>query len=410
RLMGLSMEITERKRAEEAKAKLAAIVESSDDAIISKTLGGVILTWNRGAERIFGYAAEDVIGRSILLLIPRELQDEEKQILQSICRGEHVDHYETVRIARDGRRIDVSLTVSPIKDAAGQIVGASKIARDITERKRAQEALKEAYGSLQAFFNHRIGGIGIVRATVEGDIVQANDYYLKMVGRTLAELEAGQVRWVELTAPEWHVATEKALAQVRKSGVCDTYEKEYVRRDGTRVPVLMTYARLPEPKGEVVAFVLDITERKEAEKALLRAEEELEQRVEERTAQIRTLALDLTHAEQMERKRLAMALHDNLQQLLVGAKIGLEMAGRKAAGPDIKESLNSVAALLDESIGASRTLTLEMSPPILYEAGLVAGIHWLGRWMLEKYGLTVEIESDGEIAADTEGVCMLLFQ
>jgi PAS domain S-box-containing protein len=118
---------------------LAAIVESSDDAIISKTLGGIILSWNKAAERIFGYQAEEVIGKSIAVLIPPEMEDEEARILESLKTGERLNHYETVRLAKDGRRIDVALTVSPIKAKDGTIIGVSKIARDISDRRRAEQ-------------------------------------------------------------------------------------------------------------------------------------------------------------------------------------------------------------------------------------------------------------------------------
>ncbi len=127
-----------------AQAHLAAIVESSQDAIVSKTLEGVIRTWNAGAERLFGYTAEEAIGRSITLVIPSERLDEEKDILERIARGERIEHYETVRKAKDGHLIHVSLTVSPMRDADGRIIGASKVARDVTDRKRVEEALRDA--------------------------------------------------------------------------------------------------------------------------------------------------------------------------------------------------------------------------------------------------------------------------
>jgi len=136
--------VTDRKRAEEAQARLAAIVESSEDAIVSKTLNGIILSWNAGAERLFGYAPHEAIGRPITLIIPPDRQDEEHEILARIAHGERVEHFETVRVSKQGRRIDISLTISPIRDSAGGIVGASKVARDITDRKRAEEALREA--------------------------------------------------------------------------------------------------------------------------------------------------------------------------------------------------------------------------------------------------------------------------
>jgi PAS domain S-box-containing protein len=137
-------DITERKRAEEDRARLAAIVESSEDAIVSKTLDGVIRSWNAGAERLFDYTAEEAVGQPITLIIPPERIDEEYEILARIRGGERVEHFETMRVSKQGRRINISLTVSPVRDGAGRVVGASKIARDITDRKRAEEALREA--------------------------------------------------------------------------------------------------------------------------------------------------------------------------------------------------------------------------------------------------------------------------
>jgi PAS domain S-box-containing protein len=121
-----------------ATQQMASIVESSDDAIISKDLNGIITSWNESAERIFGYMAEDVIGEPITMLIPPDRHDEEPKILERIRRGGRVEHYETVRQRKDGSKIDISLTISPVKNAEGKIVGASKIARDITERKRTE--------------------------------------------------------------------------------------------------------------------------------------------------------------------------------------------------------------------------------------------------------------------------------
>src|SRR6516164_3259876 len=139
------------KEGEIARARLAAIVESSNDAIVSKDLNGVITSWNAAAEQLFGYTAAEAIGRSILMIIPEDRADEEPVILRRIRAGERVEHFETVRRRKDGTRVEISVTISPIVDAHGRIIGASKIARDITERKRVEEmqriselALKEA--------------------------------------------------------------------------------------------------------------------------------------------------------------------------------------------------------------------------------------------------------------------------
>ena len=147
--INMLVDITERKNTERALAHLAAIVESSDDAIISKDLTGTIRSWNLAAERLFGYTAQEAIGRPITMLMPPEQKKEEPRILQQIVGGKHIDHYESVRRRKDGTLIQVSLTVSPIKDASGKTIGASKIVRDITERKRAEQALAAAQAQLQ---------------------------------------------------------------------------------------------------------------------------------------------------------------------------------------------------------------------------------------------------------------------
>src|SRR5262249_5295573 len=127
-----------------ASQMLAAIVKSSSDAIVGKDINGVITTWNAGAERILGYKAEEVIGQHITVLIPPDRLSEESQIIERIRRGESLEHYETIRRSKDGRLLDISLTVSPIKDSKGKVIGASKIARDITQRKRTEQALRES--------------------------------------------------------------------------------------------------------------------------------------------------------------------------------------------------------------------------------------------------------------------------
>ena len=137
-------DVTDQRREEETRSLLAAIVATSDDAIVSKTLEGIILSWNEGAQRLFGYTPAEAVGHSINLIIPPNLREEERQILQRLRRGERIDHFETIRVAKDGRLLDISLSVSPVRDDSGRVIGASKVARDITERKRSEAALRDA--------------------------------------------------------------------------------------------------------------------------------------------------------------------------------------------------------------------------------------------------------------------------
>ena len=161
RMLGIIMDVTERKQIEEARRQLAAIVESSADAIMGKDMNSTITSWNKGAQAVYGYSASEVLGQHVSILMPPDRQDELPQIMARIARGERMDHFETQRITKDGRIIDVSLSVSPIEEEDGTIVGASTIARDITERKRAEDALRNseklaATGRLAASIAHEI--------------------------------------------------------------------------------------------------------------------------------------------------------------------------------------------------------------------------------------------------------------
>jgi PAS domain S-box-containing protein len=159
--LAVTLDITERKAAEEAQRRLAAIVESSDDAIVGKDLNGVVMTWNPGAERMFGYSADEMIGRPITTIIPPEFEEDEQKILETIGRGEPVEHFETVRLTKSGERIDVSLTVSPVKDDAGRVIGAAKTARNITQQKKTEQALR---------MTERLASVGRMAATVAHEI------------------------------------------------------------------------------------------------------------------------------------------------------------------------------------------------------------------------------------------------
>ena len=193
------LDLTERKRAEVVGQRLAAIGDSSEDAVVSKDLNGTIESWNGGAERLFGYQASEVIGKSILIIIPPDRHDEERGILERIRRGERIRSYETVRMRKDGGLLDISLAVSPLRDAAGRIIGASKIARDITERKRAEEGLR---------VQHAVAQILAEAATIE----EATPRILRAMGECLGwdvgalwrvDREAEALRCVEL----WHKAS-----------------------------------------------------------------------------------------------------------------------------------------------------------------------------------------------------------
>jgi PAS domain S-box-containing protein len=191
------IDVSEHQRAERVSRRLSAIVESSDDAIISKDLNGIVETWNKAAERLFGYRAEEVIGKSIVILIPPDRRDEESTILDRIRRGERVEHFETIRQRKDGSFIDISLTVSPVTDEFGRIIGASKIARDITEQKRREEQInllaREADHRTNNLLAVAQATVHLTRADTTADLKAAIEGRLRALANAHASL--AQARW-----------------------------------------------------------------------------------------------------------------------------------------------------------------------------------------------------------------------
>jgi PAS domain S-box-containing protein len=274
---GLSVyfvDITERKRAEGATALLAAIVNSSDDAIVSKNLDGVITSWNKGAERIFGYSAEEAVGRHITLLIPGDRRDEEADILARLKRGERVDHFQTVRVRKDGSSLDVSLTISPVRDSSGQIVGASKVARDVTAQRRAEAALRYSEERFRA----------IVQATPECvKVVSPDGILLAMNSAGCRVVEADSEADVVGQSVYGLISPEFRQKFVDFNGtVCNgkkgELEFEIIGLKGTKRWMRSHAVPMRDPAtGQTVqlAVTIDVTARRSGEEKLRRSEEEL---------------------------------------------------------------------------------------------------------------------------------------
>ncbi|MES2661134.1 MAG: chemotaxis protein CheB [Verrucomicrobiota bacterium] len=282
------VEITERKAADETRRWLSAIVESSSDAIISFTMDGNIVSWNQGAQRIFGYTPEEIIGQSQALLAPPEKYQEKREILEKLRRGEAIDQFDTIRLRKDGQLIDVSLSISVMRNETGGIVGATSIAQDITLRTRAVEDLKHARQELESRVQER-------------------------------------------------------TAELRK-----------------------------------------------------------------RIAQLAIMTSELTLAEQRERKRMAHVLHDQLQQILVAAKLRIESLDDGDMAKREKD-VAKLVALMDEALANSRSLAVDLSPPILGE-GLGKALNWLcSIWMRDKYDLIVTCNIDDSIDTPQVDLRILLY-
>jgi PAS domain S-box-containing protein len=265
-MYGVARDVTERKQEEAAIIRLAAIVESSDDAIVGKDLHGIITSWNKGAEKTFGYSAAEMVGSSIMRLIPADRQEEEGRILEKIGRGENMQHFETIRQAKDGRLIDVSVTVSPIKDSTGKVVGASKVARDITERKAAQK--KATW--LASFPECNPNPI------VELDLVTGVVHYANpAIIRLIPDVKTLGVRHPLL-------AGLRDAEETLLGGKVDTVRREVAAGEFF---FSQTITYIPEAK-RVRIYSSDITERKGAEAKIRQLNVGLEQRVAERTSEL----------------------------------------------------------------------------------------------------------------------------
>ena len=269
-----SEDISERTLIEEARERLVAVVESSDDAIIGKNLDGIINSWNSGAEKVFGYSSVEAMGKPILMLLPPERAAEEADILTHIRRGESIDHFETVRVKKGGTRIDVSVTISPIRDSSGAIVGASKIARDITERKRAEVLLRESEKNYRTLFESMNEGFCTIEVLFDEND-KAVDYRFLEVNPAFA-IQTGILdargRTMRDIAPNHEEHWFAIYGKIALTGEPARFENEAAQLH--RWYDVHAF-RVGEPQERRVAiFFDDMTERKHAAEALRRSEEE----------------------------------------------------------------------------------------------------------------------------------------
>jgi len=288
-------DVTGQRAAELARLRLAAIVDCSEDAIVGKDLRGMVTSWNKGAERIFGYSASEMIGQSITVLVPEDRQNEEQDILARLQRGDRVLNFETVRKTRSGERIHVSLTISPIKDGEGQTIGASKIARDITERKRAEEALQQSNARNQAILESALDGIIVIDR--ESRVVEFNPAAEKIFGFTRSQL-IGQpmADWIipERLRARHYAGLAKYLATGEGPVLRKRVELPALRANGEEFPVELAIVPIPGSQPPMfTGYVRDLTEMKRDQQALHKAKEDLtrmnrtlESKIQQRTSSL----------------------------------------------------------------------------------------------------------------------------
>jgi PAS domain S-box-containing protein len=380
---------------EEIVGLLAAIVASSDDAIISKSLNGLITSWNKSAERIFGYTPEEAIGQHITLVIPPERHSEESEILNRLRRGERVDHFHTVRKRKDGTFLDVSLTISPVRDSSGRVIGASKVARDITEQKRAEQALRESEQRFRVMTD--ASPVLVWMSGTDKLCYYFNKGWLDFTGRTL-EQESGN-GWTENVHPDDH---DRCLQiYVSNFDARRPFETEYRMRHHTGEYRWITNRGVPRfaPDGTFEGYVgacLDIHDQKEA-------------------AQRVRIADDMTRlmrAQDEERRHVARELHDSAGQTLTVLGMSLAQLVRRAevAAPELALEGKAIETIVQQLHREIRTTSYLLHPPLLDESGLASALAWYVEGLVARSPLDIKLEIAGDLGRLPSDIELAIFR
>ncbi len=428
-LDALKSQMTERENAERTTGLLAAIVDSSDDAIISKRLDGVITSWNTSAEWLFGYTAREAIGQNITLIIPPDRRDEEATILERLRRGERIEHFETVRVRKNGTALDISLTISPVKDAAGRVIGASKVARDISARKETEQELAEQARLLD------LSNDGIIVRDRSDRVTYWNKGAVEMYGYTRDEA-LGRVSH-ELLLTEFPEPFECIAEQFYRDSRW-TGELIHTRKDGARIVVVSRWALDRNADGSphcILETNNDITQDKQNEKALRASEErlrtvadeldtqvrvrtqELEQRnaeVLQQSEQLRELSNRLLQTQDEERRHIARELHDSAGQILTALGMNLaSIAQPTRHNPLLAKAVEDSQKLVQQLSREIRTMSYLLHPPLLDETGLSEAIRWYLQGLTERSGLSIDLsisEDVGRLPGEMELVVFRIVQ
>jgi len=372
---------------------------------------GFVQEVNLAGAKMLAVQRESLIGYPLADYVADQYRRAFREHVRGCAQGREEVTTELMLVARDERRIVVQLHSIPVAEDDQEPTFCKTAVTDITERKRLEESLRESEERFRAFFE--LAAVGAVQAEpATGRFLQVNQRFCEIVGYSREELSSKT--FLDLTHPDDREDDWQRFVRLMHGEIPEyVSEKRYLRKDGEAVWVHASVTLTRDAQGNPlrsIGVVQDITERRRAEQQLKTLNDTLEQRVIQRTSQLRALASQLSQAEQQERHRLSETLHDHLQQLLIAAR--LKIAGLADRLPDdaLRKTVAHAEELLEESIAESRSLGAELSPPILYEQGLAAGLEWLARHIGQKYGLAVETQADPKAEPAGEGVRVFLFQ
>lgn len=336
-----------------------SLIEASLDPLVTISADGKITDVNEATIKATGVARDALVGSDFSDYFTEP--DKARAGYQEVfAKGEVMDYPLALRHVSGTVRL-VLYNASVYRNDKGEVTGIFAAARDITERKLAEEAMRHEHERLRRFIDSNI--VGIVIANPAGDVIEANDYYLRLIGHTREELAQGKVDWRAITPPEWLPADEQAIRELRERGICTPYEKEYLRRDGIRVPVFLADAMLPGPEEQIAAIVLDITDRKRAETEIRKLNVELEQRVLERTAKLEVAYKDLegfAYSVSHDLRTPLRAIDGFSSQLLKRYPDKLDDDGKRYLNI-VRDNAQKMGRLIDDILAFSRMGRLEMS-------------------------------------------------
>ena len=410
---GIAQDITEREAADSISRKLASVVESSDDAIITLDLDGIIQTWNDGAERIFQYTAAEAIGKPVVFLRPPESADDETIFRRYIRRGKRISHYETRRQRKDGHIIDISLSISPILDSSGRLTGFSKISRDITQRnvdRQMFDRLLEAAPD------------GFVILNAEGHIKLANARTESLFG--LSRKAMVQKGFIGLLAPQHQSRFEtlhrEFLAMPDQGERFRGLEIQGMNRTRGEFPMEISLSHIRTPEGPLVIIdITDITERKTAEQTIRKLNADLERRFQQRSAELneqiqarRQLEEEILNISEREQRRIGQDLHDDLGQQLAGAWMMADVLHRSLAAE--KSPLNAaaqkIAELLQKALAQTRSLARGLHPVAPEQGGFAHALETLALQSGQLFGVNCLFEPRQPANIEDETVMMHLYR